>query len=172
MHCRRKRLWLVITILNTHCKALNTFPVKHYNLGLGIAAAHKKACTDLFVHVTSLNSLSRKKCMTGWVFFFQYAWLKMTTWPLLGMVEEIVSIVNMRERTARGIWKSPDQTWAWPAEETCSREKRERRCERGKEIRVERTRSQESAWLRCLGYLGITSWQGGKGKLPPGLKGL
>lgn len=80
MHCRRKRRLLVLSILNTHCKALNTLPVKHYNIGLGIEAAHKKACTDLLsaypylfvkaasqflIFVTSLNSLSRKKCMTG-----------------------------------------------------------------------------------------------------------
>lgn len=31
------------------------------------------------------------------------------TWLFLGLVEEKVFIVRMRERISRGIWKSPEQ---------------------------------------------------------------
>ena len=61
--------------------------------------------------------------------------MKTRTCPLLGMVEEKVFIVDMRESTARDIWMGPD--WTGP------REKREGKSGGGREKEERESRSRE-----------------------------
>lgn len=96
-----------------------------------------------------------------------YTWMRMRTWPFLGMVEEVF-IVHVRESTARGSSKNPG--WAGPAHRPESweesggvgareEEKKEGTEERGKK-EEERSRSRaKSKTKRRTKYIAKMSEQ-------------